>query len=110
MRVINLTPHDVDICDEKGNVIKTYKASGIVARISHSWDEIDYVDGVPIVTRVNEKVVDLPSEQKDTMYIVSNIILNECKDRLDLLAPVQQVKIYGRVVGCRSFVSNRRES
>ena len=35
MKIINLTPHDVNICDEYGNVIETYKASGIEARVRH---------------------------------------------------------------------------
>lgn len=107
MKVINLTPHNVDICDSEGRVVKTYRASGMVARVAHGWDTIDYVDGVPLVVRQNEKVVGLPNPQEDTMYIVSNIILSYCADRMDLIAPVQQVKINGRVVGCRSFVSNR---
>lgn len=33
MKVINLTPHNVDICDINGKVIKTYEPSGIVVRI-----------------------------------------------------------------------------
>ena len=110
MKVINLTPHDVDICDRQGNVLKTYKASGEVARINHGYDDIDYVDGVPIVVRTDEQIVGLPKEQDGVMYIVSTIVLNECKDRLDLLAPVQQMRVRGQVVGCRSFMSNRRES
>ena len=107
MKVINLTPHDVDICDEYGNVIKTYKASGMVARVRHYWSEIDNVDGVPIVTRENEHLVDLPEAQEGVFYIVSNIVLEYCNDRFDLLAPVKQVKINGRVVGCQAFVGNR---
>ena len=110
MKVINLTPHNVDICDEEGHVVKTYRASGIVARVAHYWETIEYVDGVPLVVRENERVIGLPNQQEDTVYIVSNIILNYCADRLDLVSPVQQVKINGRVVGCRSFVSNRRKS
>lgn len=110
MKVINLTPHDVNICDVYGNIIKTYEPSGKVARVGHNWDEIDYIDGVPVVVRVNVELVDLPEEQRDTMYIVSNIILDYCKDRMDLLSPVKQVKRNGRVIGCRAFVSNRRES
>ena len=107
MKVINLTPHDVDICDEYGNVIKTYKASGIVARVRHYWSEIDNIDSVPVATRENEHVVDLPEAQEGVFYIVSNIVLRYCNDRFDLLAPVKQVKINGRIVGCQAFVGNR---
>lgn len=107
MEVINLTPHDVNICDDYGNVIKTYKASGIEARVRHYWSNIDYIDDVPVVVRDNEHIVDLPEPQEGVFYIVSNIVLEYCYDRLDLLAPVKQVKINGRVVGCRAFAGNR---
>ena len=108
MKVVNLTAHDVNICDKYGNVYLTYKPSGMEARIRHNWDTIDYMHGVPIVVRQNERVVDLPEPQEDTVYIVSNIVLEWCYDRLDLIAPVQQVKINGRVVGCMAFASNDR--
>jgi hypothetical protein len=117
MSIINLTPHDVNICDEKGNIIKTYKASGMYARVDHGWETIDYVDGVPLVVRKNERVIvtnadgilefDLPRPKEGTMYIVSNVVLTHCSDRLDIVSPCHQVKIYGKVVGCRTFVSNK---
>lgn len=106
MKLINLTPHNVDICDECGNVIKTYEASGVVARVAHGWETIEYIDDVPVVVRENEHVINLPEPQEGIMYIVSNIILDYCYDRLDILAPVKQVKINGRVVGCQAFASN----
>lgn len=110
MKVINLTPHDVNICDEYGNVIKTYAASGMVARVGHYWNTVDYVDGVPVVVRGNEHVVDLPEPQEDTFYIVSNVVLDYCYERLDLLAPVKQVRINGCIIGCLAFVSNRERA
>lgn len=108
MKVINLTPHDVHICDEYGYVTKTYEASGMVARVRTSFYNIDdSVDGVPMVARVENGLVDLPGPQADVMYIVSNIVLDYCPNRMDLIAPAQQVKVNGRVVGCRAFASNR---
>lgn len=109
MKVINLTPHNVNICNDYGKVIKTYVASGKVARVRHGYEQFNEVDGIPVVGRVDERIVDLPDPQEDTYYIVSNIVLDYCKDRKDLLAPVQQVK-YGydkRVAGCKAFASNR---
>ena len=107
MKVINLTPHDVNFCDENGNVIKRYWANGRVARVANGWETIGHVNGIPIVERTDMRIVNLPEPREDTMYIVSNIVLNFCKDRTDLLAPVLQVEINERVVGCRAFVSNR---
>lgn len=102
-----MTPHDVDICDKYGNVIKTYKASGMVARVRHGWSTVDYVDGVPVVVRRDEDIVDLPNYQEDTIYIVSNIVFDYCYDRLDLYAPVKQFKDGNRVIGCQALVGHR---
>ena len=107
MKVINLTPHDVNICDELGNIIMCYPKSGKVARIDHDYKTFARLGDVPVVRRVDEEVINLPKPQKDVMYIVSNVLMNHCSDRLDLLAPVQQVKVNGKVVGCQAFMSNR---
>ena len=113
MKVINLTPHYVNICDKWGNIIKTYETMGKdrAARVSHGYETIDIIDGVPISIRQNEHLINLPDPEEGVMYIVSNIVLDYCRDRVDLLAPVKQVKVDGRVIGCRSFMSNSgRES
>lgn len=107
MKVINLTPHDVNICDENGRITKTYRASGMVARADNNYEIIDDVNGVPLLTRAGNNVIDLPRPKEGVMYIVSNIILDYCHDRKDLIAPAWQVKYDGRVVGCRAFVGNR---
>ena len=107
MNIINLTPHKVDICDENGNIVKTYPRSGKIARVAHGWTNINDVDGIPLVVRENEKITGLPEPQEDTMYIVSNIVFNFCSDRTDLIAPVKQVTINGRVVGCRAFIGHK---
>ena len=49
MKVINLTPHDVNICDENGRITKTYRASGMVARADNNYEIIDDVNGVTLV-------------------------------------------------------------
>ena len=108
MYLVNLTPHDVNICDKNGRITKIYRASGKVARINNGYDTVDYINGVPLmVRRDNNSVVDLPEPKEGIMYIVSNIVLDHCKDRADLIAPAYQVKVNGRVVGCTAFVSNR---
>ena len=106
MKIVNLTAHNVDICDEYGRVIKTYKPSGIVVRNAWFPEQVDIVDGVSLMVRKNERIVNLPEPQDDTMYIVSDIVRTACADRYDLISPAQQVKINGRVVGCMAFMCN----
>lgn len=46
MKIVNLTAHNVDICDEYGKVIKTYKPSGIVVRNAWFPEQVDIIDDV----------------------------------------------------------------
>ena len=107
MKVINLTDHDVNVCDYYGNIITTYEPSGKEARVTHGYKTVGYINGFPLVERVNEHLTNLPEPQEGVVYIVSHIVLNYCKDRKDLIAPTEQVTRYGRVIGCQSFMSNR---
>lgn len=86
MKVINCCKHDVEICDENGNIIKIYKPSGYNARLAHRCDIVDNIDGIPVKVRSRGRVVNLPKPEEDTFYIVSNIILDACRHRKDLLA------------------------
>lgn len=87
MKVINLTPHKVDICDKNGKIIKTYERSGKIARLGISYEQIEDVDGVPVTVRQISRVVNLPEPEEGVMYIVSNYVLDYCSERTDLLAP-----------------------
>lgn len=106
MKIINLTPHDVDICDDYGNIIKTYKASGQIARESQRAVVVDCIDGIPLKVSRSAHIVGLPEPEEGTLYIVSTVLRNACKDRLDLISPATKVRVNGRVVGCTSFMSN----
>lgn len=107
MEVINLTPHNVDICDEDGNIIKTYEASGQIARLAQRAEVIEYIDGIPVKVSRDRRITGLPMPHKGVTYIVSNIILNACRDRMDLIAPATKFYDGNRLVGCTSFMSNR---
>ena len=105
--LVNLTPHDVDICDSYGRIIKTYRSSGKIARICNNYEDVGNINGVPLLGRKNDEIIDLPAPKEGFMYIVSNVVLENCKDRTDLVAPAKQVKINGRTIGCMAFVGNR---
>ena len=108
MKVINLTPHDVSIYTEDRKIIKTYAYSGQIARLAQRAEVVDYIDGIPIKVSRNRRITGLPEPQEGVLYIVSDIVLNCCRHRTDLIAPGS--KIYDdnrRVIGCTSFMSNR---
>lgn len=69
--IINLTPHE--ICVQSNGLIKKYPASGKVARLIMHQEQVDRIDGLPIMKTSIGKVLDYPG-QDENYYIVSNIV------------------------------------
>ena len=88
---INLTPHEVKVLDQNGQ-IQTIPASGEVARISTSFEVDDVVNGVAIGHTKYSGVTGLPDPVTGTIYIVSLILLKALPDRTDLVAPNELVR------------------
>lgn len=103
MKIVNLTPHNVNIINKDGS-IRTIKASGTVARCTQSTQVVDTIDNIPITSTLFGDVVDLPLPQPDTMFIVSRLVLTACSDRDDLLVPNDLVRDdNGNIIGCKSL-------
>ena len=78
MNYINCTPHAIALNDGR-----TFDPSGSVARVSSSFTTI--VNDVCSV--VYGEIEGLPAPQKDTIYIVSAMVLSANSTRTDLVAP-----------------------
>ncbi|WP_405316974.1 hypothetical protein [Faecalibacillus faecis] len=106
MEIINLTPHDVTVILD-GNVTKTIKSSGTIARCSQTSKELGPLGDIPLVATIFGDVVGLPDPQDDVWYIVSRIVMNALPLRRDLLVPNDLVRDNdGNIIGCRSFSIN----
>jgi hypothetical protein len=121
-QIINMTPHEVHIVDENGQVLHTFPRSGRTIRLS-----IDTVRGEDIIIETEENNLDihwmfpiyasiptsrtvfgeplgLPDEDSsgdrhpgyafyyDTYYIVSQLVKNALPHRKDLLVPAEVVR------------------
>ena len=103
-KIINLTPHDVIVNDELGNVIRTYEASGKVARVRMGRVKQGEVDGITINKTQTGKVFDMPKKETGTYYIVSRVVAVALPQRHDLIYPDELIKdSSGKVLGCKSF-------
>lgn len=107
MKVINLTPHTVNICDEAGNVLKSYPSAGN-ARVNTEFSERTEIDGVPVKSVTYSETEGLPPAEQDTFYIVSMVVGQAKPGRADLLcpntAPGEVVRdAGGQIVGVKSF-------
>ena len=100
-KIINLTPHDVDIYKD-GKIVKTYKSKGSL-RLKEILTSNGKICGVPIVK--SEYCKDkIPKYQEGIFYIVSNVIQVAYPKRKDLLVTLDLVRDNeGNIIGCKSL-------
>ena len=110
-KIINTTPHSVNIVDADNNIIRTIVASGNTVRLSQRTEVIGELDGLRLTKTVYGDPVyvsgdiqgPMPAEQDGVYYLVSAMV-KSAMDRKDLLVPAEQVRDEaGRIVGCRSL-------
>lgn len=92
--------------DSTGNNILNLEPSGCCPRCSVKRRNVGYVNGVPINESVFGEVTDLPLEKEDTIFIVSRVVAEACRDRKDLYIVDDAVRDdAGRIIGCRAFAT-----
>ena len=107
MKLVNLTPHKLNIVTDNGNI--EIEPSGTIARVKPTTVRIGTVNGIDVVKTTFGEVEGLPSPEKDTVYIVSTLVLNALKgSRPDVVAPDTGPESAirdesGRIVGIRRF-------
>lgn len=109
MKLINLTPHDINIVAEGTSIIlETIPVSGVVARVCQQETAAGDIDGIPLVVLKAGTVQDLPKPKTGTYYIVSRTVQEACPDRHDLLVPTWMVRSADRrtIIGCAAFTIN----
>ena len=117
MRLINLTPHNVNFMDEDGNVLKTIKPAAEAPRLKTfkgSSTTID-VDGLSIPLSGGFKFLDelvegqsLPPQEDGVLYIVSKALADYAVSvgRNDFVSPDRVVRDdKGAIIGCRGLAS-----
>jgi hypothetical protein len=114
MELVNLTPHNVGICDAEGNLVSTIPSSGI-ARASQTDKNVGEVESngivIPVITTEFGGLVDLPEATEGVAYIVSVITVSAAKAQgrttSDLYTVGQTVRSpEGQIIGARALVRN----
>ena len=105
MKFVNLTQHDLTIVLEDGDDL-VLPASGEVARVTFSTQQVDEIDGIPVYKTVYEpEVAGLPEPEGGTIFIVSSLAAQTVK-RKDVLAPTQPIRDDdGQVVAAGGFAT-----
>jgi hypothetical protein len=106
MKIINLTPHTVNVVSEDGATIATYPCEG-TARIAQVNMPTGEIDGIPTCKVTYGEAKGLPAPEEGKAYIVSYITIAMIKERGtrtvdDLYYPTEMVRDdIGNIIGCR---------
>lgn len=112
MKLINLTPHDINIVADGTTVIlETIPVSGVVARVGMEEEDLGR-DGNIRFVRVRPgrpgRPVNVPEPRPGTLFIVSRAVQEALPERHDLIVPTHMVKSPDRrtIIGCAAFSVN----
>jgi hypothetical protein len=102
--IINTTPHPINICNDAGDIIRTFPKGEFTIRLETSTSSCQEIDGIPTTKTVFGCPEGLPPFTQDTYYIVSQLVKNAVHHRQDLLVPAEVIRDEkGRIIGCRSL-------
>ena len=97
MRLLNYTPHTVNIKKVTGEYVPI-RSSG-AARIQSKVELDEIIDGVQFFTRRNDFVTGLPEPEEGVLYIVSSVVKMFLRDRKDLVTPTMVSHVTDRCEG-----------
>ncbi|MDD7029296.1 MAG: hypothetical protein PUI49_07115 [Prevotellaceae bacterium] len=104
MKLINLTPHIINIVAEDGTRLRDIEMSGIIARVGQREEVIGNLDGIPVTRQVFGEVMNLPEPQEGVAFIVSRLVAVAATDRDDLFIPGPMVRNdQGQPCGCKGL-------
>ena len=102
MKFINLTGHPVT----DTNTNKTFDPKGLV-RTDNISTKRYRANGIPVFSTSTSQLDPLPDPEQGVAYIVSNLYLNTCPERTDVVAPGKVVRDeIGKPIACRGFRCN----
>lgn len=103
--IINKTPHNVNIIDEDGEVLKVYEKTDFQIRLkTNVIKDKSLPDGTPITKTEFGEPEGLPEFKENTFYIVSQMIKDALPKRKDLFVPAEVVRDKeGNIIGCKSL-------
>ena len=102
----NLTPHALNVLGVNGEEA-IFLPEGAPARVAVKTVTREDLAGFRLQAQEFGQVEGLPEPQEGTIYIVSAIVLAQCKGRPDVVAPdtgKDAIRKDGQIVAVRGFV------
>lgn len=104
VRIINATPHDVNIVDESGSILCIFLKTDMCIRLSARVERTGEIDGIPISQTVFGDAEGVPDYKFGTYYIVSQLVKSALPHRKDLLVPAEVIRdVNNNIIGCKSL-------
>jgi len=85
MKIVNLTPHTINV--RAGEQDLAFEPTAPAARVASSQELVGTVDGIPVNRTTFGQVENLPEPIEGTIYIVSALVLSAISGRQDVVAP-----------------------
>lgn len=103
-KIINKVPHHINVLSNDGKIIKVFRKSSDMIRVTQCTTRIDEIDGIPISKTSFHGSINLPEYVEGVYYIVSSTVKFAYPERLDLLVPAEMIKDeQGNSIGCKSL-------
>lgn len=104
MKFINLTPHEINVVKENGEVV-SFPPSIEPARVNQTFSHVETIDGIKMFASKLDKVFCLPKREENAIYIVSAMVKEREMSRYDLVSPGKLIRNdKGQVIGCEGFI------
>lgn len=104
MKIVNLTPHSVNLFNNHTGEYDAIEPSGIIARVAATTVPCGTAGAYAVTTTSYGDVVNLPAPEPETIYVVSSIVAQRVPERDDVYIPNESVRDEnGRIIGCRSL-------
>jgi hypothetical protein len=105
LKIVNLTPHALNIYDSAGDLVETVEPSGLVARASVSRHLESKAGHIELYESFFSGAAELGEPESNSVYVVSSLYLQalraEGKSTAGVYVPGEAVRNEaGQVVGC----------
>ena len=108
MKLVNLTPHEITIVNDEGEILLRIQPSGTVARIEMRHVKVAYFDtdgaSIPVNHVQLGQTNGLPEMTPGVMLLVSRVVAEAVRDRDDILITDESIRDHdGRIIGCKAL-------
>jgi hypothetical protein len=106
MKIVNLTPHTLNILNADGFGGIDVAPSGKVARVKVDRRMVGEVQEIPLYETVFGEVFDLPEAEEGVLFVVSGLVAAHpsVRNREDVYSPGELVRDEaGKPIGCRGL-------